>query len=56
MNWKTIRHLIGVDRKSSRLLRGRNLRKYNVKINALYNNLYYVIVTSIICFLQMQRF
>jgi hypothetical protein len=46
MNWKTIRHLIGVDRKSSRLLRGRNLRKYNVKRNAFYNYLFYVIVIA----------
>ena len=46
MNWKTVRHLIGVDRKSSRLLRGRNIIRYNAKRNAFYNYLFYVIVTA----------
>jgi hypothetical protein len=46
MNWKTIRHLISVDRKSGRLLRGRNLIRYNVKRNAFYNYLFYAIAIA----------
>jgi hypothetical protein len=43
MNWKAIRHLVSVERKSGRLLRGRRLLKYNVKRNAFYNYLFYSI-------------
>jgi len=46
MNWKTIRHLISVDRKSGRLLRGRKITRYNVKRNAFYGYLFYVIVIA----------
>jgi hypothetical protein len=46
MNWKTIRHLISVDRKSGRLLRGRSLIKYNVKRNTFYSYLFYGIVIA----------
>jgi hypothetical protein len=46
MNWKTIRHLISVDRKSGRLLRGRRLIKYNVKRNTFYSYLFYGIVIA----------
>ncbi len=41
MNWKTILHLIRVDMKSTRLLRGRRLIKYNVARNRLYSYLTY---------------
>ena len=47
MNWKTIRHLISVDRKSGRLLRGRKLTRYNVKRNTFYSYLFYVIVIAV---------
>jgi len=43
MNWKTVRHLISVERKSGRLLRGRNPIKYNVKRSAFYGYLWYVL-------------
>jgi len=46
MNWKTIRYLISVDRKSGRLLRGRNLIRYNVKRNTFYSYLFYVIAIA----------
>jgi hypothetical protein len=46
MNWKTIRHLISVDRKSGRLLRGRNPIRYNVKRNTFYSYLFYVIAIA----------
>jgi hypothetical protein len=46
MNWKTIRHLISVDRKSGRLLRGRNLIRYNVKRNTFYSYLFYILVIA----------
>jgi hypothetical protein len=42
MNWKTIRHLVSVDVKSSRLLRGQRLAKYNVTRNRIFNYLTYV--------------
>jgi hypothetical protein len=41
MNWKTIRHLVSVDIKASRLTRGQNLANYNVKRSRLYNYLTY---------------
>ncbi len=41
MNWKTIRHLVSVDIKASRLTRGQNLMNYNVKRSRLYNYLTY---------------
>jgi hypothetical protein len=41
MNWKTIRHLINVERKSGRLLRGRNTIKYNVRKSSFYGYLWY---------------
>jgi hypothetical protein len=43
MNWKTVRHLISVERKSGRLLRGQNPIKYNVKRSAFYGRLWYVL-------------
>jgi hypothetical protein len=46
MNWKTIRYLISVDRKSSRLLRGQNLIKYNIKRSTFYSRLFYVIAIA----------
>jgi hypothetical protein len=47
MNWKTIRHLISVERKAGRLLRGRKLIKYNVKRNAFYSYLFYSIAIGV---------
>ncbi len=41
MNWKKIRQLIGVDRKSGRLLRGQRRIKYDVKRNKLFSYLTY---------------
>ncbi len=41
MNWKKIRQLIGVDRKSGRLLRGQRRINYNVKRNRLFSYLTY---------------
>ena len=46
MNWKAIRYLISVDRKSGRLLRGRNLIRYNVKRSTFYSYLFYVIAIA----------
>ena len=43
MNWRTIRQLIGVDRKAGRLLRGQRLIKYDVKKSAFYGYLFYSI-------------
>ena len=47
MNWKTIRHLVNVDVKSSRLLRGQRLAKYNVTRNRFFNYLTYVVAIAI---------
>jgi len=47
MNWKTIRHLVNVDVKSSRLLRGQRLAKYNVARNRFFNYLTYVVAIAI---------
>jgi hypothetical protein len=41
MNWKTILHLVRVDMKSTRFLRGKRLIKYNVKRNAAFNYILY---------------
>src|SRR3972149_9771201 len=41
MNWKTIRHLISVERKSGRLLRGQRLIKYNTQRSTFYSYLFY---------------
>jgi hypothetical protein len=46
MNWKTIRLLIDVDRKSSRLLRGQRLIRYNVKRSNFYHYLFYAIAIA----------
>jgi hypothetical protein len=42
MNWKTVLHLVRVDMKSSRLMRGQRLIKYNVKRNKFFSYLSYV--------------
>ena len=47
MKWKTVRHLVEVDIKSSRLMRGRRLINYNVARNRLYNYLIYGAATAI---------
>ena len=47
MNWKTIRHLISVDMKASRLTRGQKLSHYNVGRSRLYSYLTYVGVVGI---------
>ncbi len=43
MNWKTVRHLVSVDMKSGRLLRGQRLSRYNVTRNRLFNYALYTI-------------
>ncbi len=47
MNWKTVRHLITVDVKSTRLLRGQRLIKYNVARNRFFNYLTYAAAIAI---------
>jgi hypothetical protein len=41
MNWKTVRHLVEVDIKSARLMRGQRLIKYNIARNRLFSYLIY---------------
>jgi hypothetical protein len=47
MNWKTVLHLIRVEMKSSRLLRGQRLIKYNVARNRFFSYLTYGIAITI---------
>jgi hypothetical protein len=47
MNWKTVLQLVRVDMKSTRLLRGQRLTKYNVKRNRLFSYLPYVAALAI---------
>lgn len=47
MNWRNVLHLIRVDMKSGRLLRGRKLTNYNVKRNRYFNYALYGTVTTI---------
>ena len=41
MNWKTVLQLVRIDMKSSRLLRGKKLAKYNVRRNQIIRYLEY---------------
>ena len=47
MNWKNVRYLLSVDRKSGRLLRGRRLIKYNVRRSDFYAYLFYALSIGI---------
>ena len=47
MNWKTILHLIRVDIKSGRLMRGQRLIKYNVARNRFFSYLTYAAAIAI---------
>lgn len=47
MNWRIVRHLISMDRKSGRLLRGQRLIKYNVRRSTLYGYLFYALAIGI---------
>ncbi|HEX9261335.1 MAG TPA: hypothetical protein VF893_02275 [Candidatus Bathyarchaeia archaeon] len=47
MNWKTVRHLIDVDRKSGRLLRGQRLIKYDVRRSNFFSYLFYGLAIGI---------
>jgi hypothetical protein len=47
MNWKTVLHLVRVDSKSTRLLRGKRLIKYNVARNRFFSYLTYTVAIII---------
>ncbi|MCW4005624.1 MAG: hypothetical protein NWF04_03375 [Candidatus Bathyarchaeota archaeon] len=47
MNWKTVRHLISVERKSGRLLRGKKTTNYNVRRNRIFSYLGYILAIAI---------
>jgi hypothetical protein len=47
MNWKKVFHLIRVDMKAGRLLRGQRLIKYNVKKSTFYSYLFYAIAIAV---------
>jgi len=47
MNWKTVRHLIDVDRKSGRLLRGQRLIKFDVRRSNFFSYLSYGLAIGI---------
>jgi uncharacterized membrane protein YhdT len=47
MNWKTVRYLLSVDRKSGRLLRGQRLIKYDVRKSDFYAYLFYALSIGI---------
>jgi hypothetical protein len=47
MNWKAVLHLIRVDMKSGRLLRGQRLIKYNVARNRFFSYLTYGVAATI---------
>jgi hypothetical protein len=47
MNWKTVLHLIRVDIKSGRLMRGQRLIKYNVARNRIYSYVTYAVAIAI---------
>ncbi len=47
MNWKTVLQLVRVDMKSTRLLRGKRLIKYNVKRSRMFSYLTYFTAAAI---------